>query len=83
LIVPLQIGLAVQMHHTFGSRFLIDNLNSCGFSSSYSDIFKLSGKYSRFFSIDSISETNGYSFLALSIDFMSDLIKLAGFPVVD
>jgi hypothetical protein len=41
------------------------------------NIFKLSGKYSRFFSIDSISETDGYSFLALSIDFMSDLIKLA------
>jgi hypothetical protein len=40
LIVPLQIGLAVQMHHTFGSRFLIDSLNSCGFSSSYSEVKK-------------------------------------------
>jgi hypothetical protein len=38
LIVPLQIGLAVQMHHTFGSMFLIDSLNSCGFSSSYSEV---------------------------------------------
>jgi hypothetical protein len=40
LIVPLQIGLAVQMHHTFGSRFLIDSLNSSGFSSSYSEVKK-------------------------------------------
>ena len=38
LIVPLQIVLAVQMHHTFGSRFLIDSLNSCGFSSFYSEL---------------------------------------------
>jgi hypothetical protein len=30
------------------------------------NISKLSGKYSRLFSIDSISETDGYSFLALS-----------------
>jgi hypothetical protein len=40
LIVPLQIGLAVQIHHTFGSRLLIDSLNSCGFSSSYSEVKK-------------------------------------------
>ena len=26
LIAPLQLGLAVQMHHSFGSRFLIDFL---------------------------------------------------------
>lgn len=38
LIAPLQIGLAVQMHHAFGSRFLIDTLNSLGFSSSYSEV---------------------------------------------
>jgi hypothetical protein len=40
LIVALQIGLAVQMHQTFGSRFLIDSLNSCGLSSSYSEVKK-------------------------------------------
>ena len=27
LIAPLQLGLAVQMHHNFGSRFLIDLLH--------------------------------------------------------
>lgn len=31
LIAPLQVGLAVQMHHHFASRFLVDTLNSHGF----------------------------------------------------
>ena len=35
LIAPLQIGVAVQMHHNFGSKFLIDSLNSHGVCSSY------------------------------------------------
>ena len=38
LIAPLQVGLAVQMHHHFGSQFLIDSLNSSGFCSSYSEV---------------------------------------------
>ena len=38
LIAPLQIGIGVQMHHHFGSKFLIDSLNSHGFSSSYSEV---------------------------------------------
>ena len=38
LIAPLQLGLAVQMHHHFGSRFLIDSLHHHGFCSSYSEV---------------------------------------------
>ena len=38
LIAPLQPGLAVQMHHYFGSRFLIDSLHRHGFCSSYSEV---------------------------------------------
>ena len=37
LIAPLQIGLAVQMHRQFGSRFLIDSLYNHGFCSSYKE----------------------------------------------
>lgn len=33
-IAPLQIGLGVQLHHHFGSKFLIDTLNSLGFCTS-------------------------------------------------
>ena len=38
IISPLQIGLGIQMHLIFRSRFLIDTLNRLGFCSSYSEI---------------------------------------------
>ena len=37
-LAPLQIGVAVQMHHQFASRFLNDILNAMGFASSYSEV---------------------------------------------
>ena len=40
LTLPLQLGLAVQMHHHFGSRFLNDTLNKMGFASSYDEVKK-------------------------------------------
>ena len=40
LIAPLQIGLGVQMHHHFASKFLVDTLNKLGFSSSYTEVQK-------------------------------------------
>ena len=38
VIAPLQIGLGVQMHHHFASRYLIDTLNAMGFCSSYYEV---------------------------------------------
>ena len=38
VISPLQIGLAVQLHLNFASRFLIDTLHHHGFCSSYQDV---------------------------------------------
>ncbi|XP_028513605.1 uncharacterized protein LOC114574641 [Exaiptasia diaphana] len=38
LMAPLQIGLAVQLHHNYASRFLIDTLHSLGFCSSYNEV---------------------------------------------
>jgi hypothetical protein len=38
LHAPLQIGLGVQMHHHFSSRFLIDSLHNHGFSCSYQEV---------------------------------------------
>ena len=35
LLAPLQIGLYVQLHHHFASRFLIDSLHRLGFCCSY------------------------------------------------
>ena len=38
LLAPLQVGLAVQLHHHFSSRFLIDSLHKHGFCSSYREV---------------------------------------------
>ena len=38
LLCPLQLGLGVQLHHHFSSRFLIDSLNTYGFCCSYSEV---------------------------------------------
>ena len=38
LKAPLQIGLGVQMHHHFSSKFLIDSLNAHGFCASYKTV---------------------------------------------
>ncbi|CAC5419298.1 unnamed protein product [Mytilus coruscus] len=40
VIAPLQIGLGIQMHHHFGSCFLVDTLYNLGFCSSYSEVQK-------------------------------------------
>ncbi|KAK3747020.1 hypothetical protein QZH41_001487 [Actinostola sp. cb2023] len=36
ILAPLQLGLSIEMHHHFASRFLVDSLHSHGFCSSYS-----------------------------------------------
>ena len=38
LIVPIQLGLGIQMHQHFGSKFLIDSLYKHGFCLSYSEV---------------------------------------------
>ena len=38
LLPPLQLGLGVQMHHHFASRFLIDSLHKHGFCCSYYEV---------------------------------------------
>lgn len=40
LMAPLQIALAIQMHHHFSSRFLIDSLHKLGFCSAYKDVVR-------------------------------------------
>ena len=38
IIAPLQLGLAIQVHHHFRSRFLVDTLYKLTFCSSYSEV---------------------------------------------
>ena len=40
LVVPLQLGLGIQMRQHFGSMFLIDSLYKHGFCVSYSEVLK-------------------------------------------
>ena len=38
ILAPLQVGLGIQLHHHFVSKFLIDSLNKHGFCCSYSEV---------------------------------------------
>lgn len=38
ILAPLQVGLAVQLHHHFASRFIIDSLHQHGFCCSYKEV---------------------------------------------
>ena len=38
ILAPLQLGLGVQLHHLFGSRFLVDTLHKHGFCCSYGEV---------------------------------------------
>ena len=38
LLAPLQIGLGVQLHHHYASRFFIDTLHKHGFCCSYNEV---------------------------------------------
>ena len=38
LLAPLQIGLGVQLHRHYASRFLIDTLHKHGFCCSYNEV---------------------------------------------
>ena len=40
VVAPLQIGLSIQMHHKFRSKYLIETLHSLGFCSSYIEVLK-------------------------------------------
>ena len=40
IIFPLQLGLAIQMHHHFGSNFLMDSLHQHGFCCTYGEVQK-------------------------------------------
>lgn len=69
-IAPLQIGLGVQMHHDFGSKFLIDTLNSLGFCSSYTEVqrYESSAAQNWDIDIDRSSRSQAVQFVAENVD---------------
>ncbi len=40
IIAPLQIGLAVQIHHLYRSSLIVDTLHEMGFCSSYTEVMR-------------------------------------------
>ena len=40
VVAPLQLGLAVQVHHLYRSWFLVDTLHGMGFSTSYNEVLR-------------------------------------------
>ena len=70
LVSPLQIGLAVQMHYNFGSRFLIDSLHEHGFCSSYSEVqrFEHSAALTRGTDIPNFCVNDTIQYMADNVD---------------
>ncbi len=70
IIAPLQIGLVVQMHRQFGSRFLIDSLHSHGFRSSYSEVqkFERSAAYHQGTEIEGLDNDSFIQHIADNVD---------------
>jgi len=56
LIVPLQIGLAVQVHHHVRSRFLVDSLSAMGFCSSYSEVQRFEENAATYTALDLLGD---------------------------
>ena len=56
LIAPMQLGLGVQMHHHFATRFLIDSLYAHGFCCSYSEV----QRYERSAAITQVTDIPNY-----------------------
>ena len=58
LLAPLQIGLAVPLHHHYASRFLVDSLHHLGFCCSYQQVqeFERSAAFSHGTDIPNFSD---------------------------
>ena len=70
LIAPLQLGPWVQLHNHFGSRFLIDTLNSHGFCCSYREVsrFERCAAASQGTEIPNLSEGCFVQYVADNVD---------------
>ena len=76
LMAPLQLGLAIQLHHHFGSRFLIDILYELGFGSSYSEVqrFECSAAVTRGTAIGDLTADDFVQYMADNVDHNSGTI---------
>ena len=70
IMAPLQLGLGVQMHHHFASKFLIDTLHSHGFSCSYNEVvrFESCAANAQGFEIRGLSPGHFIQYVADNVD---------------
>ncbi len=66
LLAPLQLGLGIQLHRHFGSKFLIDTLHRHGFTCSYKEVskFERSAAMTEGLQIPNISSDNFVHYIA-------------------
>lgn len=71
VIAPVQLGLAVQGHHMYRSRFLIDSLHEMGFCSSYGEVQRFESNAANSVAPDTIisEKTN---LLGITLQFAAD-----------
>jgi hypothetical protein len=70
ILAPLQLGLGVQMHHHFASRFLIDTLYKHGFTCSYTEVkrYERNAAVVQGTNIDDLSKDQFVQFIADNVD---------------
>ena len=82
VITPLQISLAVQMHRTFGSRFLIDTLSHLGFCTSHTEVRKFELNAVVFHGINlelpEMTDKHAVQFMADNIDHIHNAATIDG-----
>ena len=69
-IAPLQVGLAVQLHKTFASRFLVSTLHKMGFCASYAEVnnFQLNAAAFQGLNLPDVTEKTSLQFVADNVD---------------
>ena len=74
--MPLQLGLAVQIHNLFGSRFLVDTVYNLGFCSSYSEVMKYEAAAAKTWDIevDNSERNHSIQFVADNVDHNLDTL---------
>ena len=65
VLAPAQIGLALQTHHLYRSRFIIDNLHKMGFAASYAEVLKFEKNAADTAAVDIFGTSNASSDVAM------------------
>ena len=81
VIAPLQVGLAVQIHHLYRSKFILDTLHEMGFCSSFKEVIRFEKNAADCVEPDVLG--GDVDFLEMSVLFAADnvdhnIITLAG-----